>query len=363
MEILFNDLRRSYNQYQREYEEKALQILRSGWYILGEEVRKFEEEFAGANSAKYCVGVDNGLNAISLALKALGIGQGDEVILQANSYIATVLAVTHNQAAPVFVEPDEYFNIDGNRIEEKITAKTKAILITHLYGQASDMDRILAICRKHQLFLVEDCAQAHFAEYNNQFVGVFGQFGCFSFYPTKNIGAFGDGGAVITGDPELAEKIRILRNYGSHKKYAHQVVGYNNRLDELQAGLLRVKLSHCREINAERKKIAEYYLDHIRNPGVVLPRTRPNATHVWYLFVVRVADRERFRDHLANRGIHTEIHYPIPPHLSDAYRDLGFSRGDFPLAEEYADTVVSLPIFAGMTIEETDHVISSINEY
>lgn len=363
MEVLFNDLRRGYELYQAEYEEKALNVLRSGWYILGNEVRCFEEEFAVAHSIQNCVGVDNGLNAISLGLLALEIGLGDEVILQANSYVATVLAVTHNCAVPVFVEPDEYYNIDVAKIEEKITPKTKAVIVTHLYGQASEMDRIVEICSKHNLFLIEDCAQAHFAEYKNKFVGTFGCVGCFSFYPTKNLGGFGDGGAAITNDDTLAQKIRTLRNYGSNRKYYNEVAGFNNRLDEMQAGLLRVKLAHFPELKSKRNEIAQRYLSGINNPAVILPRVRTSATHIWHLFVIRLAEREELREYLRKKGIVSDVHYPIPPHLSEAYKMQGYSAGDFPLTEEYANTVVSLPIFDGMKVEEADYVIEAINQY
>lgn len=363
MEVLFNDLKRGFGLYQPEYEEKALQILRSGWYVLGNEVKSFELEFAAANSVRNCIGVDNGLNAISLGLRALGIGQGDEIILQANSYIATVLAITHNNAVPVFVEPDAYFNIDAAKIEEKVTSKTKAVLVTHLYGQASEMDRIVEICERNNLTLVEDCAQAHFAEYQNRCVGSFGRIGCFSFYPTKNLGGFGDAGAVITNDDELAQKIRTLRNYGSNKKYHNEVAGFNNRLDEIQAGLLRIKLKHMNELREKRNAIAERYLLGIKNPSIILPKIRKNATHIWHLFVIRTTERDKLRDFLQKHGIGADVHYPIPSHLSIAYKELGYSMGAFPLTEKYANTVLSLPIFDGMNQEEAEYVISVINNY
>ncbi|MBR0599533.1 DegT/DnrJ/EryC1/StrS family aminotransferase [Sinanaerobacter chloroacetimidivorans] len=363
MIVPFNDLQRGYNLFQAEYESKALEILRSGWYILGQEVKCFENEFSEANEVKYCVGVDNGLNALTLSLLALGIETGDEVIVQSNTYIATVLAVTHNHAIPVFVEPDKYYNIDVNRIEEKITSKTKAILVTHLYGQASQMERIVELCDKYKLFLVEDCAQAHFAQYNNQNVGTFGQIGCFSFYPTKNLGGFGDGGAVLTNNEVLATKIATLRNYGSNKKYNNEIEGFNSRLDELQAGLLRIKLKHFNDLKRNRIKIAERYLQGIDNSIVYLPNVRKGSTSIWHLFVVRVENRKRFRKYLQDYGITTEIHYPIPPYLSDAYMYLQYQTGDYPLAEEYANTVVSLPIFDGMTLAEVDYVINIINQF
>lgn len=363
MKVLFNDLQRGYNLYKAEYEEKALSILRSGWYILGEEVKSFEAEFAKANRTDHCVGVDNGLNAIALSLLALGISEGDEVIVQSNSYIATVLAVTHVNAVPVFVEPDEYYNINSAKVEEKITPKTKAVLITHLYGQASEMDQIVEICKKNSLYLIEDCAQAHFAEYRGQFVGTFGDLGCFSFYPTKNLGGFGDGGAVITKDSSLAQKIKTLRNYGSSKKYVNEMIGFNSRLDELQAGLLRVKLAHYDELKIQRSAIAEKYLNEINNPAVFLPKVREGSTSIWHLFVVRTKNRESFREYLLEQGISTDVHYPIPPHLSEAYQYLGYEKGSFPIAEEYSNSEVSIPIFGGMHLEEVEYVIAAINRY
>lgn len=363
MKIAFNDLKRGFDAYKNEYEEKALEVLNSGWYILGNEVKTFEEAFAKKNNIGYSIGVDNGLNAISLGLKCLNIGSGDEVIVQANTYIATVLGVTHNNAIPVFVEPDDYYNIDVKKIEEKISKKTKAILITHLYGQAAQMDEIVAICDKHKLFLLEDCAQAHFAKYNGKNVGTFGELGFFSFYPTKNLGAFGDGGAIITNHLELNEKLKAFRNYGSNKKYHNEVTGYNSRLDEMQAGFLNVKLGHIEELIDHRMQISEMYLKGITNPKLVLPKVREGATHTWHLFVVRVERREEFRQYLENNGIGTDVHYPIPPHLSKAYQNLELKRGTFPITENYADTVVSLPLFDRMRYEEVAKVIHAINKW
>ena len=363
MKISFNDLKRGFELYKAEYEEAALRVLRSGWYILGDEVKSFEDEFAKANEIKHCVGVDNGLNAIALGIHSLGISYGDEVILQANTYIATVLGITHNNATPVFVEPDEFYNIDASKIEEKITSKTKAVLVTHLYGQAAEMNKIVQICRRHKLFLIEDCAQAHFAEYKGQKIGTFGHLGFFSFYPTKNLGGFGDGGAVITNDDTLAQSLRVLRNYGSNRKYYNETVGNNSRLDELQAGLLRVKLLHIRELEMGRNEIASKYLDGIKNQAVMLPKVRKGSTHIWHLFVVRNNNRDKFRKFLHDNDIVTDIHYPVPPHLSVAYKHLGYTSGDFPITEEYADTVVSLPIFNGMKTEEVEYVISVVNQY
>ena len=362
MKIPFNTLDKQFYLYQDEYEKKALDILRKGWYVLGPEVKAFEEEFASYLNTPYVIGVDNGLNAIVMAVRALGIKEGDEVIVQANTYIASVMGITMNGATPIFVEPDEYYNIDVDKIEEKISEKTKAILVVHLYGQASNMDKILELCEKYNLKLIEDCAQAHGAKYKDKMIGTFG-IGCFSFYPSKNLGCFGDGGAISTNDKKLDRDFRVLRNYGSEKRYYNEVVGYNSRLDELQAGLLRVKLRHIFELEEEREKIAQRYLNEIKNPLIQLPRIRENCSHVWHLFVIRVENREKFQKYLEENGIGSVIHYPIPPHLSEAYKYLRYKEGDFPITENYAKTVLSLPLYNGMTKEELDYVIDIINKY
>ena len=363
MKVPFSILERQYKKYQNEYEEKALSILRQGWYILGEETETFEKKFSKYIGTKYSLGIDNGLNALVLAFRALNIKNGDEVIVQANTFIATVMAITMNGATPIFVEPDKYYNIDVNKIEEKITSKTKAICVVHLYGQATNMEKILELCKKYNLKLVEDCAQAHGAEYNGKKIGSFGDIGCFSFYPGKNLGCFGDGGAITTNSEEIYKRIKLLRSYGSEKKYHHVEVGYNARLDELQAGLLNIKLSHLDELNDERENIVKRYLEEIKNPLLILPGVNKNCTHVWHLFVVRVEDRNKFQKYLEENGIGTVIHYPIPPHLSKAYEDLGYKKGDFPITENYAETVISLPIYNGMTKEEIDYVIEKMNKY
>lgn len=362
MKVPFNILNKTFFMKQDEYEKKALDILRKGWYVLGEEVREFEKEFANYIGAKYSIGVDNGLNALVIAFRELGIGSGDEVIVQANTYIASVMGITMNGAIPVFVEPDEYYNIDVERIESAITDKTKAICVVHLYGQASNMDRIMEIAKKYNLKVVEDCAQSHGADFNGKRTGTYG-IGCFSFYPSKNLGCFGDGGAITTNDEKLDRDFRVLRNYGSDRRYYNEVVGYNSRLDELQAGLLRVKLSHLDELTKEREKIAKRYLSEINNPKIKLPRIRENATSVWHLFVIKIDERNKFQQYLDANGIGTVIHYPIPPHLSEAYSYLGYKKGDFPITEEYAETVLSLPLYNGMTDEEQSYVIDVINKY
>lgn len=361
--IMPNRLDQSFFRYQNELEAKALEVLRSGWYVLGNEVKAFEEEFAQYTGAKYCVGLASGLDALWLAFKVLKIGEGDEVIVQANTYIASVMGITINGATPVFAEPDEYYNIDVTKIERLINERTKAILVVHLYGQASYMDEVVALCRKYDLKLIEDCAQSHGANFKNQMTGTFGDIGCFSFYPSKNLGAFGDAGAIVTNHEEIARAMRIYRNYGSEKRYYNMVVGANSRLDELQAGLLRVKLLHLEEVTKERQEIAEKYLKSICNKKIILPSVRDNCSHVWHQFVIRCKTRDELVQYLEERKIGTIIHYPIPPHLSEAYSYLGFHKGDYPVTEEYADTVLSIPMYIGITGEEQQRVIDALNEF
>ena len=362
--IMPNRLDRGFEKYQKEYEEKAIDILRSGWYVLGNEVLSFEKEFADYIGAKHCVGLASGLDALWISLRILGIGEGDEVIVQANTYIASVMGITINGATPVFVEPDEYNNIDVTRIEEKITAKTKAILVVHLYGQASNMNEIVKICKMHNLKLVEDCAQCHGAKFDDKMTGIFGDIGCFSFYPSKNLGAFGDAGAIVTNDGNIAEEIKIFRNYGSEKRYYNKIVGANSRLDEIQAGLLRIKLSHINELNDERVKIAERYNNEINNELVLLPKVHIHATSTWHQYVIHVPNyRNQLIEYLSNMGIGTIIHYPIPPHLSQAYSYLGYKEGDLPITERYANEVLSLPIYNGMTDDEQTYIINAINDF
>lgn len=361
MNIPQSRLDRAFNRYQSEYEEKALEVLRSGWYVLGHEDEEFEKEFASYTGAKYCRGLASGLDALWIAFRALGIGTGDEVLVQGNTYIASVMGITINGATPVFVEPDEYDLIDAEKLEAAITERTKAILVVHLYGQASYMDMIMNVASKHNLKVVEDCAQSHGAMYQGQLTGTFGDVGCFSFYPSKNLGAFGDGGAIITGDPYIAEEVRVIRNYGSEKRYYNRIIGANSRLDEMQAGLLRVKLGHLDELTKERESIAERYMSGIKNANIVLPKVREGATHVWHQFVVHCECRDELKSYLEERGVGTIIHYPIPPHLQEGYKYLGHKKGDFPISERYANEVLSLPIYNGMTEEEQDYVIESIN--
>ncbi len=362
MKIDLAVLGRQFELHQAEYEAAALRALRSGWYILGHELENFEREFADYLGVKFCVGVNSGLDALTLAVRALKIGAGDEVIVQANTYIASVLAITENKATPIFIEPDEFYNLDAEKIESAITEKTRAIMVVHLYGQASNMSKICAIAEKYNLPLIEDCAQSHGAKFAGKMTGTFG-IGCFSFYPTKNLGAFGDSGAVVTDDENFAKTIKMLRNYGSEIKYHNKLEGVNSRLDEIQAALLRVKLSHLDELNSERKNIADRYLREISNPKIILPKIREGAEHVWHQFVVRIENRADFQAYLEKNNIKTVIHYPIPPHLSECYQRLGYKRGDFPIAEKFADEVLSMPIFNGMTAAEVDYVIEVLNKY
>lgn len=363
MKIMPNRMDRGFELYQEEFEQKALEVLRSGWYVLGKEVSSFEEEFAEYLQAKYCVGLASGLDALWIAFRILGIGKGDEVIVQGNTYIASVMGITINGATPVFVEPDEYYNLDASKIEEKITDRTKAILVVHLYGQASNMAPIVELAHKYHLRLVEDCAQSHGACFGGKMTGTFGDIGCFSFYPSKNLGGFGDGGAIVTNDAKIAEDVRVFRNYGSEKRYYNKVVGANSRLDEIQAGLLRVRLRHLKELTEERERLCQNYLTNLKNPLIKLPGVRDGATSVWHQFVIRCKEREQLIQFLNAREIGTIIHYPIPPHLSEAYQYLKIGEGSLPITETYAKEVLSIPLYNGMRAEEQAWVIESLNEF
>ena len=363
MKIDLAVLGRQYELHAAAYEAAALRALRSGWYIMGPELEAFEEEFAAYTGAKYAVGLNSGLDALTLSVAALGIGAGDEVIVPANTYIATVLAVTANGATPIFVEPDGYYNLDTSKLEAAITERTRAIMPVHLYGQAADMGRMMEIAARHHLAVVEDCAQSHGAHFGTTMTGRFGAVGCFSFYPTKNLGAFGDAGAIVTDDAGLAEHIRMLRNYGSKEKYHNELCGVNSRLDEIQAALLRVKLRLLPELTAERRAIAAQYLARIHNEYIILPQLRDGAEHVYHQFVVRTTTRDHFKAYLKEHGIETVIHYPIPPHMAECYVQLGYGYGSFPIAEQYADEVLSLPIFNGMQADEITYVIDTVNAY
>ena len=333
-------------------------------YIEGKEDEEFEKAFAEYCDSKYCIGVGNGLDALMLALKALDIKHGDEVIVPSNTYIATALAVTYVGATLVFVEPDiKTYNINPEKIEEAITDKTKAIMPVHLYGQACDMDPIMEIAKKHNLYVIEDCAQAHGATYKGKVIGSFGNAAGFSFYPGKNLGALGDAGATVTNDEELAKKVRALGNYGSDYKYHHIMQGNNSRLDELQAAFLSAKLAHLPRMNEERRRIANMYLEGINNPEVILPYVPEYAVPVWHIFGIRCNRRDELEKFLNDAGIGTNKHYPIPMHLQECYKDLGFKEGDFPIAEEISATELSIPMYYGMTDEEVKYVIDKVNEF
>jgi len=339
-------------------------VYTNSWYIEGKEDEAFENAFAEYCGTKYCIGCGNGLDALMLSLKALGVANGDEVIVPSNTYIATALAVTYVGATPIFVEPDtRTYNINPALIEEKITIKTKAIMPVHLYGQPCDMDSIMEIAKKHKLYVVEDCAQAHGATYKGKKIGSFGEAAGFSFYPGKNLGALGDGGAIVTSSKELADKVRALGNYGSDYKYHHIYQGNNSRLDELQAAFLSAKLPHLDRMNTERRRIAARYLREIKNEKIVLPYLLEGAEPVWHIFAIRCKQRDELEKFLNEAGIGTNKHYPIPIHLQGAYKSLDIEKGELPIAEEISATELSLPMYYGMTDDEIGYVIETINRF
>jgi len=339
-------------------------VFERSWYIEGQEDAEFEAAFAKFCHTDYCVGVGNGLDALMLILRALEIGPGDEVIVPSNTYIATALAVTYVGATPVLVEPDRRtYNIDPTKIEEKINANTKAIMPVHLYGQPCDMDPIMAIAKKHNLYVIEDCAQAHGATYKGKVIGSFGDAAGFSFYPGKNLGALGDAGAVTTNNAEIAKKVRALGNYGSDYKYHHIYKGCNSRLDELQAAFLAAKLPIMDKVNNNRRETANKYLAKISNPLIELPYVPENTNPVWHIFAVRCKDRDGLAAYLQEKGIGTNKHYPIAIHLQECYKEMGLKEGDLPIAEEISATQLSLPMYYGMTDEEIQYVIDALNNY
>jgi dTDP-4-amino-4,6-dideoxygalactose transaminase len=359
--IQFLDLKGPYLELQQELDEAVARVLASGWFIGGPEVEKFEGEYAAFCGARHCIGVANGLDALHLALCAMGIAAGDEVIVPSNTYIATWLAVSHCGAVPVPVEPnEETFNLDPSRIEAAITPRTRAILPVHLYGQPADLDAILVIARKHSLYVLEDGAQAHGAAYKGKRVGAHGDAVAWSFYPGKNLGAMGDGGAVTTNDSELADRLRVLRNYGSRVKYKNEVQGFNSRLDPMQAAVLSVKLRHLDAWNARRKAVAAQYLQGLAGADLALPQVPRWADPVWHLFVIRSRDRDDLRRRLGDAGVDTLIHYPIPPHRQQAYAPSDFSPGAFPTASTMADEVLSLPMGPHIGVSCVDEVISHL---
>ena len=351
MKIPFASFDVMHKEIESEILEKFKEVYKKNWYIKGTEVFEFEKEFAKYCGRSYCVGTGNGLDAIYLALRALGIGAGDEVLVPSNTYIATALAVTYTGAKPILVEPDlNTYNMSLNGLEEAINEKTKAIIPVHLYGQAAEMDVVLKVAEKYGLCVVEDCAQAHGATYKGKKVGTFGNIGCFSFYPGKNLGALGDAGAVVTNDKNLVEKVRMLGNYGSIEKYKHKYLGNNSRLDELQAAFLRIKLKHLDSYNIARRRVAQRYLKEICNPQIILPIVGENRTHVWHIFAIRCEQRDRFKEYLEQEGIMTVCHYPIPIYQQEAYQNI--ITGEYPISQLISKQEISLPMYYGMTDEE-----------
>lgn len=361
MKVPFVSLEKMHSEIKEEIMNKFNKIYDNNNFIMGDELEKFEKNFAKYIGSKYSLGCGNGLEAIELILKGYDIGVGDEVIVPVHTFIASVLAISNTGATPIFVDSDEYYTIDPDLIEAKITDKTKAILVVQLYGQSSDMDRIMKIAKKHNLKVIEDAAQAHGAMYKGKKVGTLGNAAAFSFYPGKNLGALGDAGGITTDDEELYNKIKMLRNYGSKIKYHHEIKGKNSRLDEIQAGFLNVKLNYLDKWNQERNRIANMYLSNIKNKKIILPKIREENYHVWHLFVVRVKDREKFQKYLSDNGIMSNIHYPIAIVKQNAYKEC--QNLNFENALEFANEVISLPLYYGMDENKIQHVIDVVNNY
>ncbi|MBE7706567.1 MAG: DegT/DnrJ/EryC1/StrS family aminotransferase [Cyanobacteria bacterium SIG30] len=360
--IKFLDLYKINKEHEEEIKVAIDRVLESGWYILGEENKNFCSNFAKFCGVKHCIGTANGLDALSLIIKAYGFSEGDEIIVPANTYIASILSISENGCTPVLVEPDiNTYNINPDLIEEKITSKTKAIMVVHLYGEAVKMNKILEIAKKYNLKVIEDCAQAHGAKDNGIRVGALGDAAAFSFYPGKNLGALGDAGCITCNDDDLAKKIEALRNYGSHIKYQNLYKGVNSRLDEMQAGILDVKLKHLDEDNLKREKIAKIYLENIKNPKITLKKNALGEFNVWHVFPVLVQDRDDFQKYLTENGVQTVIHYPIPPHKQEAYRE--FNHLSLPITEKIHKEIISLPISQVMSEEDAYEVCRIVNSY
>ena len=360
--IEYENLKKSNQKFFLEYEKSFSKILKSGWYILGKQVQKFEENFSKYLNIKNCVGVANGLDALTIAIQSLNLPKESEILVPSNTYVATVLAIINNGHKPVLVEPKlDTYNIDPKEIEKKITSKTKAILIVHLYGKPCEMDEILRICKKNHLFLLEDCAQSHGATYKNQMTGTFGDFGCFSFYPTKNLGAIGDAGALVCHNDEFYQKVKKIRNYGSGKKYYNEEMGCNSRLDEIQAGFLNIKLKFLDKFTSHKRKLANIYLENLNNK-FILPKVEKNYFDVYHIFNIRHEKRDELKEFLLKKGIKTEIHYPIPPHKQEALKS--FFKGEkFPIAEEIHKTTLSLPIAYFHNENDIIKVCKTINQF
>jgi dTDP-3-amino-3,4,6-trideoxy-alpha-D-glucose transaminase len=363
--VPFLDVRAATEELEAPVLEAIERVVRGGWFVLGEKTAAFEREFAAFTGAKHAVGVGNGLDAIALALQALGIGPGDEVIVPTNTFIATWIAVAHTGARPVGVEPIVgQWNLDPARVEDAITPRTRALVPVHLFGQPADLVELLAVAQHYGLAVVEDAAQAHGARYNGRRIGAHGHAVAWSFYPGKNLGALGDGGAVTTDDPDVAARVRSLGNYGSSQKYVHDLLGANSRLDEIQSAVLRIKLQHLDSWNARRRTVAKRYAEELADiPGLHLPSVAPGREHVWHLYVVDHASRDELQKHLATRGIQTLVHYPIPPHLSGAFAPLGLAEGTFPVAERAARTHLSLPIGPHLSEEDVTRVIDACRSF
>ncbi len=364
LKVPFVDLSAQLEPIREQVEEAIARVLDTSQFVLGPDMRAFEQEFAAYCGVEHAVGVDNGTAALELSLRAFGIGPGDEVITTANTFISTALAISHVGATPVFVDVDpETYTMSIPHLEAAITERTRAVIPVHLYGQAADMDPILGLAREHNLTVIEDACQAHGARYKGRPVGGLGDAAAFSFYPSKNLGAFGDGGIVTTNRAEVAEAIRKLRNIGQADKNRHEVLGHNHRLDTMQAAILRVKLPHLDAWNASRRRLAGLYAEALADSGVVIPTVMPGNVHVWHLYVIRTRQRDSLREFLAERGIATGIHYPVPIHLQPAYQQLGYRQGDFPISEQLAGEIVSLPMYAELTPGAIEHVAKAIRDF
>lgn len=364
MQVPFGDLTRHYAAVKEEIDAAVGRVLGSGWFVLGNEVRAFEEAFARYLGVRHAIGVGSGTEALHLALVASGVGPGDEVITVPNTAVPTLSAISFAQAIPVMAEIDpDSFCIDAERLEARITPRTRAIIPVHLYGNACRIESVMEIARRHNLTVIEDACQAHGATRQGKPVGTFGAYGCFSFYPSKNLGAFGDGGMVVTDDDDRAQQIILLRNYGQLERYYHEIKGFNSRLDEMQAAILHAQLPHLDDWNRRRRDIAALYDRAITHPGVILPRQQEGSGHVYHLYVVRSSRRDALRRHLSDHGVGTQIHYPVPCHLQNAYRELGLAPGTFPVAEQFAGEVLSLPIYPEMRDEEVLYVAGVINQF
>jgi len=359
--IFYENLFESNKKFLDEYTKKFQQVLSSGWFILGSNVETFQKDFANYHNSKYCIGVASGLDALTLSLIASEIPEGSEVIVSSNTYIATILSILHAKMKPVLVEPDiTTYNIDPMKIEEKISSKTKAIMVVHLYGKSCQMDLILQLCKKYNLILIEDCAQSHGAKFKDKLTGTFGEFGAFSFYPTKNLGALGDAGAVITDSEIFAERLKKLRNYGSSKKYFNDVIGFNSRLDELQAAFLSMKLKYLDEINLHKRKLAKIYLDNLKD-DFIKPVVNDDFYDVYHIFNVRHSKRDNLKDYLLKNEILTDIHYPVSPHKQKAMQ--GIIEGDYPISEEIHNTIISLPCSYGHSEDDIYKVVEVMNKF